>query len=159
MAARTSAAVAPAAPAERTLVITRLLDAPRSLVFKVWTQPEHLARWWGCAGTKVTTFECDLRPGGEFRFHVRLTDGSDHWTRGVYREVVEPERLVFTWALEDADGRLGHETLVTVTFVERGQKTELTLHHAVFESTEARDRHRKGWAESLDRLAGYLAMG
>lgn len=157
MAARTSAAVASVTPAERTLVITRRLDAPRSLVFKVWTQPEHIARWWGCASTTVTTFTCDLRPGGEYRVLMRQADGSDHRVRGVYRAIVEPERLVFTWASEDADGHRGHETLVTVTFVERGQKTEMTLHQAVFESMDARDRHRQGWTESLDRLAGYMA--
>jgi uncharacterized protein YndB with AHSA1/START domain len=160
MAARLNPAAAPAAaPAERVLLITRLLDAPRRLVFKAWTEPEHVVRWWGCAGSTVTTFKRDLRPGGEYRVLMRLDDGTDHRVRGVYREIVEPERLVFTWAWEDAAGHLGHETLVTVTLVERGGKTEMTLRHAVFESTDMRDLHGLGWNASFDRLVAYLAGG
>lgn len=162
MAATANVATVPArkteakAPQEWVLVITRLLDAPRRLVFKMWTDPEHVARWWGCAGSTVTTFTRDLHPGSEYRIHMRLTDGTDHRVSGVYREVVVPERLAFTWAWEDADGNRGHETLVTVTFAERGRKTEMTLRQAVFKSTEMRDMHIDGWTASLDRLADYL---
>lgn len=144
-------------PEARTLVMTRVFDAPRQLVFKCWTEPEHLARWWGCAGSTVTTFKEDFRPGGAFRVVMRLSDGSDHRVCGVFREIAAPERLAFTWAWEDPEGRLGHETLVTVTFAERGGKTEITLRHAVFETVPTCDLHRQGWTASLDRLAGYLA--
>ena len=77
--------------------------------------------------------------------------------RGVYCEIVEPERLVFTYADEDADGRLGHETLVTVSFVEAGGKTKLTLHQAAFDTAAARDAHQGGWTSCLERFADYLA--
>jgi uncharacterized protein YndB with AHSA1/START domain len=76
--------------------------------------------------------------------------------RGVYREIVEPERLVFTYAWEDAEGKPGHETLVTVTFEELGGKTKLTVHHAVFESVSVCTEHQSGWTECLDRLVAYL---
>ena len=88
---------------------------------------------------------------------MRSPEGADLWRQGVYREIVEPERLVFTYAWEDVEGKLGHETLVTVTFEEHEGKTKLTLHQAVFESVTARDAHRGGWTSSLDRLAKHLA--
>lgn len=153
MAARTSAA---AKTAERVLVITRIFDAPRSLVFKAWTEPERLVRWWGPQGFTTPTCKMDVRPGGAFRICMRSPEGTDHWLRGVYREIVAPERLVCTWAWEDAEGKPGHETLLRVTFAEQGGKTKLTLHQAVFESVTARDAHQGGWASSLDRLAEYL---
>ncbi|HYZ42722.1 MAG TPA: SRPBCC domain-containing protein [Stellaceae bacterium] len=77
--------------------------------------------------------------------------------QGVYREVVELERLVFTFAWEDAEGKPGHETLVTVTFAEHGTKTKLTLHQGVFETVAACDSHQSGWASTLERFAEYLA--
>lgn len=77
--------------------------------------------------------------------------------QGVYREIVEPERLVFTHAWEDKDGKPKHETLVTITFAEHDGKTKLTFHQAIFESIESRDSHGEGWSESLDRLEEYLA--
>jgi uncharacterized protein YndB with AHSA1/START domain len=153
MAATTNAAI----PAERELVITRVLDAPRSLVFKVWTQPEHLVRWWGPKGFTAPTCELDLRPGGAWRACIRSPEGTDHWMQGVYREIVEPERLVFTFAWENDQGEPGHGTLVTVTFADEDGKTRLTFHQAVFETVESRDSHHGGWSECLDRLEDYLA--
>ena len=87
---------------------------------------------------------------------MRSPEGAEHWKQGVYREVVEPERLVFTFAWEDAEGKPVHQTLVTVTFAERGDKTELTLHQAVFETVEWRNEHRRGWTSTLQRFAEYL---
>jgi uncharacterized protein YndB with AHSA1/START domain len=100
------------------LVITRSFDAPRSLVFKAWTEREHLVHWSAPKGFTITHSEGDLRPGGAWRACMRSPDGVDLWLGGVYREIVEPERLVFTHAWEDADGKRGHETLVTVTLTE-----------------------------------------
>ena len=143
--------------AERELVITRVFDAPRPLVFKAWTEPDRLVRWWGPQGFTTPSCTTDVRPGGAFRFCMRSPEGTDHWLRGVYREIVEPERLVFTWAWEDAEGKPGHETVLTVSFAEHGAKTKLTLHQAVFESITARDSHQGGWTSSLDRLAEYAS--
>ena len=142
---------------ERELVITRIFDAPRHLVFQAWTEPDRATRWWGPQGFVTTYCNMDVRPGGAFRVCMRSPAGAEHWKQGVYREVVEPERLVFTFAWEDAEGKPGHQTLVTVTFAEHGNKTELTLHQAVFESVSRRDEHRRGWASTLKRFAEYLA--
>ena len=153
MAAKNSAATE---SAERELVIMRVFDAPRRLVFKAWTEPEHLVRWWGPHGFTTPSCTTDVRSGGAWRFCMRSPEGTDHWQQGVYREIVEPERLVFTYAFEDATGKPGHETLVTVTFIEHGGKTKLTMHQAIFESVTVRDEHMRGWTETLARLVAYL---
>jgi uncharacterized protein YndB with AHSA1/START domain len=142
---------------ERELVITRLLDAPRHLVFQAWTDPDRVARWWGPQGFITLYCKMDVRQGGAFRVCMRSPEGTEYWKQGVYREVVEPERLVFTFAWEDADGKPGHETVVTVTFAERGTQTELTLHQGVFETVTTRDEHQRGWTSTLERFAQYLA--
>ncbi len=145
-------------PSERELVVTRVFDAPRSLVFKAWTDPAHLERWQGAPrGFTVPSHEQDIRPGGGFRVCMRSPEGVDHWLQGVYREIVEPQRLVFTHAWRDANGKPGTETLVTLTFTERGGKTELTLRQTGFTSVESRDGHKTGWTSTFDRLAEYLA--
>jgi uncharacterized protein YndB with AHSA1/START domain len=145
-------------PQERVLVIERIFDAPRDLVFRAWTEPERMVRWFGPRGFTSTIVKADFRPGGAYRFHLRSPDGADHWLQGVNREIVEPERLVSTYAWADAEGKATRpETLLTLTFEEHGDKTKLTLHQAVFESVTARDLHNGGWSSSLDRLAEYLA--
>jgi uncharacterized protein YndB with AHSA1/START domain len=154
MDARTSTA---AEAGERELVITRIIDAPRHIVFQAWIEPDRVARWWGPLGFTTVYHDMDIRPGGAFRVCMRSPEGAEHWKQGVYREVVEPERVVFTFAWEDADGKPGHQTLVTVTFAERGDKTELRLHQAVFESIARRDGHQHGWTSALERFAEYLA--
>jgi uncharacterized protein YndB with AHSA1/START domain len=144
-------------PADRVLVITRTLDAPRSLVFKAWTESEHMARWWGPRGFKSTVLKNELHPGGTYRIHMLGPDG-DHWTQGVYREVVPPERLVMVGSWADAHGNPTRpETTLTLVFEDLGGKTKLTLHNAVFESVTARDLHQGGWNSSLDCLVEYLA--
>jgi len=143
---------------ERVLVITRIFDAPRRLVFKAWTEPERMVHWLGPRGFTSTIIKMDLWPGGTYRFHMRGPDGDDHWQQGVCREVVEPERLVMTYAWADANGGATRpETLLTVTFEEQNGKTKLTLHQALFESVTACDAHRGGWTSGLERLAEYLA--
>jgi len=146
-----------ASAAELELVITRILDAPRELVFKAWTEPDRAIRWWGPRGFTTAHYELDFRPDGAYRVCMRSPEGTEHWQRGVCREVVEPERLVFTFAWEDSEGTPGHETVVTVTLAEFGAKTKLTLHQAVFETVTARDLHQGGWASALECLAEYLA--
>src|SRR5215831_372530 len=143
--------------AERELLITRIFDAPRELVFRAWTEPERAVRWWGPQGFTTAHCEMDLRPGGTYRVCMRSPEGAEHWQRGVCREVVEPERLVFTFAWEDKEGRPGHETVVTVSFAEYGTKTRLTSHQAVFETVTARDLHKGGWSSALECLAEDLA--
>ena len=141
---------------ERELVITRVFDAPRSLVFKAWTEPERIKQWWGPRGFITLSCEMDLRPGGTWRTRSRSPEGTEHAEHGVFREIVEPERLIFTQAWEDAEGKPKHETLVTVTFTEQSGKTVLTFHQGVFESVTSCDEHRQGWSSVFELLTEYL---
>lgn len=149
-----SASLSPAA--DRELTISRLIDAPRPLVFKAWTEPAQIARWWGPKGFTTIDCEMDVRPGGTYRFRMRSPDGIDHRKRGVYREIVEPERIVFTFSWEEPDGRLGHELLVTVTFETVGAKTRLTLCQGVFDSAANCASHVVGWTSCLERFGEYM---
>jgi len=144
-------------PAARVLVVSRVLDAPRALVYAAWTEPDHLSRWWGPHGFSVLSAEVDRRVGGGWRVTMRSPEGRRHTSKGIYRELVPPERLVFTFAWEgDEDGEPGHETLVTLSFTEEGGKTRMTFRQAVFASAESRDAHEEGWGEAFERLAEHL---
>jgi uncharacterized protein YndB with AHSA1/START domain len=143
--------------ADRALVISRVLDAPRRLVFAAWTDAAQAAHWWGPRGFTSVSCEMDVRVGGRWRRVMRSPDGIEYCAAGIYREVVAPERLVFTYAWETSPDHPGHETVVTVTFAVRGGKTELTLRQAVFETAAACESHRGGWASCLERFAEYLA--
>jgi uncharacterized protein YndB with AHSA1/START domain len=149
-----NSAAAPAA--ERELTIRRTFDAPRALVFRVWTEPQHLAQWSCPQGFTMTENRGDLRVGGAFSACMRSPEGSDHRLRGVYREIVAPERLVFTHAWVDASGTPGPETVVTVTLAERNGRTEMTFRQGIFDSVAARDGHQQGWTSCFERLAELL---
>jgi len=135
------------------LVITRVLDAPPMLVYKVWTEPEHMARWMGPKGFTAPSVKLDVREGGRYRALIRSAEGKEYWFRGVYREVVENKRLVFTFAWEEEGSQ---ENLVTITFAEENGKTRMTFTQAPFPSAEDRDGHEGGWSEAFDKLAAYV---
>jgi uncharacterized protein YndB with AHSA1/START domain len=145
------------ATAERELVIARGFDAPRRLVFAAWTNPEHMTHWWAPQGFASLSCEMDVRVGGAWRRATRSPAGTTYVVRGVYREIAAPDRLVFTFAREDATGALGHQTLVMAIFAESAGQTELTLRHSFFDTVAARDAHHIGWSACLDRFADYLA--
>ena len=157
MAARTNTATG---SFERELVITRIFDAPRELVFKAWTDPRHVAQWWGPKGFTNPVCEMDLRPGGALRIVMRAPDGAEHPMKGVFREIVEPERLVFTNIAVDAQGNTLLEGLTIVTFAEHGGKTKLTLQTSAAgvaaEAAQMLAGMEQGWTESLDRLEDRL---
>jgi uncharacterized protein YndB with AHSA1/START domain len=143
---------------ENDLTITRLFDAPRTLVFAAWTEQHHLDRWQNAPqGFTVTVEQSDIRTGGSFRLCMRSPEGTEHWLHGKYLEVAPQERLVFTHTWLGADGKPGAETLVTITFTDRNGKTELTLRHSGFTSKESSQGHAHGWTSTLDRLAQYLS--
>ncbi len=145
---------------DRTLVIRRVLDAPRELVFAAWVDPAQAARWWGPRGFASVSCAMDVRVGGEWRRVMRSPEGSEHRSRGVYREIIEPKRLVFTFSWEKG-GSPGHgpETLVTLTFGDLGdQRTEFILRQEGFETVAGRDDHHRGWSSALDRFADYLVQ-
>lgn len=146
-----------AAASDRELVITRVFDAPREIVFAAWTRAEHLVRWFGPKDFTLPDCELDFRVGGAYRFCMRSPEGEDHWVWGEYREIVEPERIVFTWNRgNDARGKLWSSTEVEVTFIERDGKTEFTLRQSLFETVPYRDEHGFGWGQALDRLGAYV---
>ncbi|MGH2451870.1 MAG: SRPBCC domain-containing protein [Candidatus Limnocylindria bacterium] len=137
------------AQAGRTIVITRVFNAPRELVFAAWTKPEHLVRWHHAGEGWTTPFaETDVRPGGALRIGYGSPDGKDDFVlEGTYRQIVEPERIVFVMA----DGRP-----VTVILEDLGGKTNLTL-ELTLETEYPEAMQRQGWTEHLDNLADYLA--
>lgn len=144
-------------PAQPRIVGTRVFDAPRRLVFEAHSSPEHLRHWWGWRGSTLPVCDMDFRPGGAWRFVQRTADGQEYGFRGVYREIVPPERIVQTF---EFDGMPGHVSVETLTFEERDGKTTLTS-TSVFQSMEDRDGMLQsgmeaGAAETLDRLAEYL---
>jgi uncharacterized protein YndB with AHSA1/START domain len=143
--------------AYRDLVLTRIFDAPRELVFKAWTEPERLRRWWGPKGFTNPVCEVDVRPGGAMRIHMRGPDGVVYPMTGVFHEIIEPERLVFSSSALDKNGNPLFEVLTTVTFSEHGGKTKLTLHASVEKATAEGAPHlagmEQGWNQTLDRLA------
>ncbi len=142
---------------DRELVITRNFDAPREIVWKAWTDPEQMKQWSAPHGFTIPVSEGELRPGGKWRACMVAPDGKELWLGGTYREIVAPERLVFTHSWDTEGGVPGHETTVTVTLVERSGKTEMTFRQTGFESADSRDGHSDGWSQCFDRLEALLA--
>jgi uncharacterized protein YndB with AHSA1/START domain len=149
-------------PARQELVLTRILGAPRSLVFKVWTDTDHVSRWWGPRGFTNPVCELDVRPGGLIRIDMRGPNGTIYPMKGIFHEIVEPERLVFTGtAMEDEHGKPLLEILNTITFEDFNGLTKLTMHARLvskdFQLTPqvlaALSGMEQGWSESLYRLA------
>lgn len=145
--------------ADREIVFTRLLDAPRELVFKVWTEPAHIAQWWGPNGFTNTVHEMEVKPGGVWRFMMHGPDGTDYPNCIFYHEVTPPSRLVYSHG--------GHsepfepEFHVVASFDVEGDKTRLTM-RLLFNSVEACNKVKEfgaveGGQQTLERLAAYLA--
>ena len=152
--------------ADRQIVITRVFDAPRELVWKVWTQPEHVARWWGPRGFTTTVTEMDLRPGGKWRYVMHGPDGNDYPVHGVFREVVPMERIVTTDEFDDnwqppQPVDLPKGIVATAVFESAGYRTKLTL-TITHPTVEDRKKHEAmgvvgGWNSSLDCMDDHLA--
>lgn len=154
---------------ESDLIITREFDAPREHVWRAWTDPETVKRWWGPKGFTTPYCTIDLRPGGKYLSCMRSPDGQDYWSTGVYREIVEPERIVATDSFADEHGNVVPAThygmssnfplemLITVTFEEEQGKTKMTLRHTGFPAGQDRDMARDGWNQSFDKLADLLS--
>ena len=145
-------------PSDRELAFTRVFNAPRRRVFEAWTKPEHLVRWYGCHSSSLIVCEVDLRVGGNYCFVARMTDGTEHALSGVYRDIVSPERLVFTQRFNDDPNK---EALVAILFEERNGKTSMTM-TALYRSAEDRQAVldigvARGMTETFERLAALLA--
>ena len=144
------------AAAARELVLTRIIDAPRELVFRMWTDPVHLAKWWGPRDFTNPVCEIDFRPGGALLIVMRAPDGTDYPMGGIFREIVTPERLVFTNCALDWDGNVLLDGLTTVTFAEQGEKTKLTVQTRATALVPAAAQYlegmQAGWEQTLDGL-------
>ncbi len=146
----------------REFVITREFSAPRELVFKACTDPNHLAQWWGPKGFSNPVCEWDARPGGKIYVVMRGPDGTDYPMGGEVREVVAPEKLVTVTGALDEQGKFLFEILHTMTLVERNGKTTLTMHSRVISATPNAGRYiggfEMGMTLSLERLSEHLAQ-
>lgn len=156
-------------------VISRVFDAPRELVWKCFTDPEHMRQWWGPKGFAVLTSKMDLRPGGTYHYGLKAPDGALMWGKMVYREITPRERIVFINSFSDEDGGTTHhpmaptwplEMLSVFTFEDMPDgKTRFTVrwspHHPTDEEQQTfdagHDSMRQGWGGTLDKLQAYLA--
>ena len=144
-------------PMTREVTLTRIIDAPRALVWAAWTEPKHMAQWWGPHQFTNPVCEMDVRPGGKMLIHMKAPDGTVYPMTGTFTEVVKPERLVFKAFAESIDGTKYLESVTEVTFEEQDGRTQLTV------NAKARGLHPMapqmlagmdaGWAQSLERLA------
>jgi uncharacterized protein YndB with AHSA1/START domain len=146
-------------PSDREIVMTRVFDAPRDLVFEAHTSCEHMSQWWGPRRYEISSCEMDFRPGGAWRIVHNGPDGDIPGFRGEFREIVRPERIVWTFEWE---GMPGHVSVDTLTLVERDGRTTLTA-TSVFDTVEDRDGMlesgmEEGAAETYDRLIEYLEV-
>lgn len=166
MSAKTDRATSTTTGSDREIIITRVFAAPRELVWKVWTQPEHVAQWWGPRGFTTTVTQLDLRPGGKSRYVMHGPDGNDYPVEGVFREIVPMERIVTTDEFpEDFQAPPGVELpqgiVLTALFEDLGDQTKLTL-RIVHATPEDKKKHEAmgvvgGWNSSFDCMDDYLA--
>jgi uncharacterized protein YndB with AHSA1/START domain len=153
---------------KQEIVITRIFDAPRELVWKAWTDPKHFQRWWGPKDYTCPFCQMDLRVGGKYLNCMRSPEGQEYWSTGVYREIIPMERIVFTDCFADEQGNVVPAThygmsadfplemLVTVIFEDSGNKTKMTLKHVDLPIGEMTEQTGAGWNESFDKLAESL---
>jgi uncharacterized protein YndB with AHSA1/START domain len=153
---------------KQEIMIRRVFDAPRELVWKAWIDPEHFQRWWGPKDYTCPFCQMDLRVGGKYLNCMRSPEGQDFWSTGVYREIVPPERIVYTDSFADAEGNVVPAThygmnpdfplemLVTVTLEDYEGKTKMTLKHSDLPAGEMGELTGAGWNESFDKLAENL---
>ena len=145
---------------ESTVSLTRVFDAPRERVFAAWTDARQLERWFGPQGFTLHSAEADPRPGGMFRLCLRSPQGKDYWVRGLYREVVAPERLVISCTAEDEKGIPRLEEIISVSFADEGGRTRLSLNATAGgtgpEAEAMMAGMPKGWNQTVSRLDEHL---
>ena len=157
--------MADARPGQKPILITRVFDAPPELVWKAWTDPKHLVRWWGPKTFTSPSCSVDFRVGGKYLFCMRSPEGKDYWSTGTYREIVPLHRIVYTDNFADEHGTIvppsfydfpdenwAGELLVTLTFEAFEGKTTMNLRHEGFPDAHHIKLAFLGWNESLDKL-------
>jgi uncharacterized protein YndB with AHSA1/START domain len=144
--------------ADDELLITRTFDAPASVLFALWSKPEHIKHWMGPSNFTCPVAEIDFRVGGTYRAMITSPEHGENWFGGVYREIEENKRLVFTFAWDNDGPSAGLDTVVTITFEERAGKTVQLFHQRPFLNVERRDSHVGGWTEAFGKLEAYAAQ-
>jgi uncharacterized protein YndB with AHSA1/START domain len=146
---------------ENSLTLTRIINAPRALVFKAWIDPRHLREWWGPKGFTNPRCDIDVRPGGAIRIDMRGPDGTVYPMSGEYLEIIAPSRIVFTSAALDKNGKPMFNVLNTIIFEEHNGKTKLILEAVASNVKPEAAMHiagmEEGWKQSIDRLEAYVA--
>ncbi len=149
---------------ENEVVVSRIINAPRSLVFKAWSDREHLMKWFAPATFTLPSCSVDFRVGGKFHYCMRTPDGSEVWGLGIYKEIMEPSLIVYSDSFADAGGNAvspthygcsesyPFETLISIIFEEYNGKTRIILRHAVKQGVKEREGIFQGWSEMLQRL-------
>jgi uncharacterized protein YndB with AHSA1/START domain len=145
----------PTKVADNELLIVRSFDAPPSVLFALWSDAAHLKRWIGPKGFTCPEATIDFRVGGAYRVMIESQEDGENWFGGIYREIEQDKRLVFTFAWDEGPSA-GVEMLVTITFEEQGGKTIQTFHQAPFRDAAARDRHVHGWTGAFDKEEIYI---
>jgi uncharacterized protein YndB with AHSA1/START domain len=144
------------------VTLTRIFDAPRDMVWKAWTDPTMLARWWGPKGFTNPVCEADVRVGGKILIHMQAPDGTVHPMTGTFDEIAEPECLVFRAVPVDRNGVALLESLTTVTFHDLGDKTKVIVHASAAPlqpiGVDMLKGMDMGWSQSLERLAQLVAQ-
>ncbi|HLF53428.1 SRPBCC family protein [Flavobacterium sp.] len=152
-----------AEPGKKELIITREFNSPRELVWKAWTEPAMIKKWWGPKGYTCPSCEVDFKTGGKYFFCMRSPEGKDFWSTGIYKEIAPMERIVFTDSFADEKGNVVPAThygmegfplelMVTVTFEDHNGNTKMTLKHIGIPTGEITDMTNVGWNESFDKL-------
>ncbi len=159
---------------DHAFIISRVLDAPRDLVWKAWTERDRMMEWFGPKGLAMTKAELDFRPGGIFHYCLQTPDGKEMWGKWTFREIVPPQRIVLVNAFSDKDGNLSRhpmaptwprEMLTTTTFAEHEGKTTVTIHWTSLNATDeerqtfnnSRQGMTAGWTGTFEQLEAYLA--
>lgn len=141
----------PEKAAENELFIERQFEAPRALVWRIWSDAEHLKRWFGPTDFTCPVFELDFREGGSYRALIRSHEHGEYWFSGTFREIRPGEKIVMSFAWEED----AQNTTITITLAERDGKTVQTFHQTPFASVESRNGHLEGWMECLDKGCAY----
>jgi len=142
---------------ELTLVMVRALPVGPARVFAAFSDPDELATWFGPEGFSVGSLDLDPRVGGSYRIEMQPPEGDPFYLGGEFREVDPPGRLAFTFVYEDPD-RDDVETLVELSFRDRGESTEVVFTQGPFKTEARRELHRDGWTDSFDRLAQVISQ-
>ena len=153
---------------EHEIVITRTFNASRELVWRAWTEPEQIKKWWGPQHFTAPVAKVDLRVGGTYLYCMRDEEGKDYWSTGTYREITPMDRIVATDSFADEQGKIvpssyyglegmPEEMLVTTEFSDDGAGTRVTLHHRGMPAGEIAEMATEGWNQQLDKLAALLA--